>query len=192
MNDAELDEFERAMNAWEVDHTPARIPAVASSKLVSSSSHHRLSTTPPPPLVKTNDGYIETSEAPHEADEFAGYVKRQQARERSSAHPLQPSGALQTKDGGRARLRRQQQQHPPPKTYGYQEPTLFERRRPQPRLPPLEERHQAGGWNHSTLLLEEDTAKVGGRRSVPLMSSRPPAAAHPLIARQPRSAGASP
>jgi hypothetical protein len=195
MNDAELDEFERAMNAWEVDHTPARIPAVAASKLVASSSHHRRSTTPPPPLVKTNDGSVETSEAPHEADEFAGYVKRQQARERSRSH--QPDATQSASPGAahakatHSRPRRQQQQHPPPKTYGYQEPTLFERRRPQPRLPPLEERHRVGGWNHSTLLVEEDPTKPAGRRSVPLLSSRPPASGHPLT-RQPRSAGAAP
>lgn len=191
MNDAELDEFERAMDAWEVDHTPARMPMMSSSKFTSAptASHHRLSTTPPPPLVKT-EGRIESAAELHDGvDELAGYVKRQQARgpvqQDSSGTAHQRNVQLRA-----GHVRRHQPRQEPPKSYGYQEPTLFERRRPQPRLPPLEERHRAGGWNHSTLVDEEVAQAAAGRRSVPLLTNRPPAG-HPLT-RQPRSAGAAP
>ena len=55
----------------------------------------------------------------------------------------------------------------PSRQYGYQEPTLFEKRRPQPRLTPLEERHLPGGWNNSTV------AKLPGKRASPRALSQP-------------------
>lgn len=177
MNDEELDEFERAMNAWEDNDGLALAPS--SSKHVAM-----LRSTTPPPLAGTSDAL----QPPNEADEFAGYVRRQQegpgARAgrggRGAAGPLPRGKDIYTRGG------KSQQQ----KMYGYQEPTLFERRRPQPRLPPLEERHRGGGWNHSTLVLEEEAVmNNGGRRSVPLLSHRPPAG-QPAVGRQPRSAGA--
>lgn len=182
--DARLDELEEAMNAWDTElaapapvhlfHTHSANNSPRKGGVTTSSSMRSRGGT----QRRHGDGLHRqyAMDAADEAQHFGSLA---------SPPRVAPTATEDFSDDLAAYVRRPEGKHrngaaaAPSRQYGYQEPTLFEKRRPQPRLTPLEERHLPGGWNNSTV------AKLPGKRASPRALSQPVkdrARASPLVA----------